>query len=319
MKTNRLFRGLFIFSLMFLAACGDDKEKEPEEPDYSSGEVSMIDGTHITAIGDVQYSYDNCGRCNKVSYQGEKLLSINYSNGTITIPSTTSIDLGAYKLSFTKEGYINSLTASFNGTVDGVKCVGDGVFNLSYNGDGLLQKITNTTKITATYQGESAKLNQTSDAAYTWSAGNLTKVVQTVNQTSVTPDGNESQNLNVDVEVQYGSQLNPFQQYTFGLGAYAMPSIFCYLSPVGLLGKGSKNLPTYAKVSGNVYNTSSSIEYTLNPNGSIATETLLGQTFRYSYEDVNVKSRAMTDASSQVIEKMLFDSFIRMGLRSLFK
>lgn len=313
MKIRNIAFAALCVGMLGMVSCSDDKENEP-----ANGSVSVIDGTRITSIGDVTYSYDEEGRCNRVRAYGEDVILIDYATGVMTLPEDGEVvDMGDYKVSFNKEGYIKTLKAEFSGNEDGVKFSAKGNIEVTYSGDGKVKEINGKVTAEASAGGQHAKMEQISTAKYTWSNGNITKVVQ-----EITATGDEiDMNHHIEVTLEYGDEKNPYQQHTFGVAAYSMPATFAFLAPVGLVGKGTENLPTYGEVTGYGSDNNSAIEYTLNENGSIATETFMNETFRYTYEGVGGVEDVLDSRSgkTQKTADLIFKTFFPKGIKSLIK
>ncbi len=261
-----------------LTSCKDD------EPG-NGGNAVIMDGTRLTSVGDIKISYDSEGRVYRFG-DDTGYVEIDYKNGLI-IPSGYNEDGVLFKVKFNGKGYISSLTQNWRYDDFDEWSEGIGTASFSYDGDGHLVKVTTTTSEDYSENGESGKYSEKSTIELTWRNGNLIHVAQNGTES----DGYE---WSEDYALGYNMQENKFRQMTWSQFSCIFEK-FSYMACVGMFGVGSELLPSRIEETDDGYSDTTDLRFTLNSNGTIASEKIDGYTYRYGYGDVAVV-RSASDA-----------------------
>ncbi len=228
----------------------------------------------------VKFIYEE-GRLKHIlsSGSGDKLdLAVSYSPFKVVDATGGYYGFQQCEGKLNSKGYITSFKATIRSRSTSTfteKCTA----KMKYDDDGHLVEINVVNRVDDWLEGVQY-LNADYDVKLTWSNGNLTKV--TGEQT------NSEYKSGRTAEITYGEQKNvtgSFPTYLAGCLGYTTPYAnvlpFSYMSMLGFLGKGPKNLPAilYKGDSADI------LEYELNEDGAIAVERLFdgGTTYRYSY------------------------------------
>ena len=261
-------------------ACGDDDDDDDAVNGGSgSGSGSSVaSGLRVTRVGEWSLDYDGSGR----------LISIddNYGFKTVINGNKMALDYKGVQvdfatLSFNGSGYISKIEMKLDEQYD----AGDQstVYNLSYNGDGQLAKVTATGKGNY-YDEDDGQVSYSGKATLTLSYSNGNLMTYTIKSEESGTRNGRSYNLitAIDADFTYGQQENKFWQLPYHvadeigvLGDFSGP-VAC----AGLLGKGSALLPTSYTVTetdndtGEVenYNDTYRLTFELNEDGTIKSE-----------------------------------------------
>jgi hypothetical protein len=279
-KTLRTISALALCVIIapVFTSCGDDDNDEP-----GNGAIVEIDGTRLTSMNNAAITYDRDGRLTRIA--SPYSISINYDEGTIT--TLDDYEEGALDVRFNGSGYISELSNSWDYTeIDGgdkYQYKGSGKMRFSYNREGNLIRIDcSNSEIEKDFSdGTTEKFSEEYTVSYKWENGNLVEVVES---------GKENEDGYVDnwtdsYVISYGNESNKFLQMPMNLSYIAFDeSGFQVLATAGLFGNGPVKLPNYISESDDEgYESGHSIDFTLNDNGSIASETGSYRPFYYGY------------------------------------
>ena len=228
---------------VFFTACSDDDEggSTPKQP------VETFQGKLVTRMGDMNMSYDEMGRCYRITDVYSEDVIIDYDEGTITYGGDDPVNV-----TFNAKGYITSLSASWNWRdeySDGYEtCKGSGKFTFSYDGDGRLVKCASTSSESGEYSedGEKYKYSEkaTSTGVYEWRNGNL---VTCDVEYSYNSDGDKgAETHHATIEYDDDGLVNEYGQHTWAIADYGLDinEYMEALSLVGMLGAAPAMLPT---------------------------------------------------------------------------
>lgn len=286
MKISNFLKISFL-SLSFMTVCtacpsdDDDDIIDPSIPENS--ETFDIDGTHLTQLDEYNYIYDNKGRvvsCYWI-YQGDALddpiLAIDYTNGKILLDDIVG------NVKFNSNGYISHIDGKYEYGEDynTYKDTGSESADFSYDGEGHITQITYSGKYKYGYNGHVETYIVSGKATFNWKNGNL---ISYKNETSETSDG-ETDRWTEEESWKYSSTLNKFKQYGRVYDEIDFMDDFNVLMYVGLIGKGSTNLPCE-------FEDGDPVTYTLNENGSIRYENLDGRISYYTYSPINTSAQS---------------------------
>ena len=300
------------------AACGDDDNDEGGSGTVEAQALVDNDGNQvrITSVGDVEFNYDKKGRLVSFGNDDETYV-INGS--TITAPGTSY----EYKLSTNSKGYITKMVISYNEKYDnGEYEKGSGTVSISYNGDGEITAVagTGTSEYKEVYQGEveTGSEKSTVSETFTWSNGNLKKIVSE-SKGSYIEDGEPGSYSSVDTYTfTYGKTANVCRQYPYYVGNNVLGEGAGLLALAGFFGVGTAYLPTgYTDAYTETYydekpysnSKSYTLTYTLNSNGTIDTEKRdNGKTIQYGYSDVTRAAMLANEVEAQLpaLKNMIF-------------
>lgn len=200
-------------------------------------------------------------------------------------------------LSFNSAGYVTkiSLTEEWNESSNDYGKWSKSM-SFSYDSDGHLTKASGSEKETAQYYGESETYSETLSGTFTWSAGNMTKLV-------INADENEDgyKYSCVDTYIyEYSDKANQHKQPLQAL-SWAYEDIDDYAGAlvfIGYFGVGTANLATSFEDT-LVFSDedeedveSKTMSYTTNSNGTIKTEKMNSTTYTYTYETLETRGEA---------------------------
>lgn len=304
---SSLVFGLMAVCAITLSACGDDDDDD----NGGGGSASSVDiplvkegGLLLTSISyqsgsssymDTYYIYyDAKLRPYKYSSNYEDLLIIDYDNSKMDMPDWSGAS--NLSLSFNSKGYITKVKGSWSFSDDGENFSGSLEWSASYDNNGHL------TEMTTNEEEKSDEYNDkgTSKMTLSWSDGNL--VSYKSESKWFDEDGELDESASSTGTFTYGTQLNKYKQY---------PAVISFddeggLFNMGLFGLGPNMLPTsYKEVYVEVYNgqnheyrSNSNSTFTLNDNGSIATEIWSGdngtEKYIYGYSDAKSVAKGIT-------------------------
>ena len=233
-------------------------------------------------------SYDDLNRLTQIT-KSSSVIKFDYEKGKVT--RTGNGEQWDFNVSFTPAGYISSISGKswYENSNHNYSWTLNSTVAYAYDAAGHITAITENGTETGVDYGEAYTYSGTMTTMFTWSDNNLVKVVQSGRDN----DGNSS---TVTYVISYGSQENKYMQ---------MPSIFvlCGIlnsetaytpmwALVGLSGAGTAKLPTSIEID-ETYVEDGEVEtdhytynlsYTLNQDGTIATEsnTLSGYGYQYT-------------------------------------
>lgn len=301
---NLLWATLAMVMCLFTACSDDDDDKIPQGPTITYA------GKLPSRIGNYSFVYDDNGRCIQIKSGSYVYGEIDYNKGLLITDDEEA------KVSFNSKGYITGISASWSYKEDGDSYKGSGKISFSYNGKGQLVSYSESSSESGKEDGESFSYKGTYKSVYTWQDGNLVKVVT---EEVDTEDGEVSE-AGSTCTIEYGDQKNELGQYTVGLSDVLDmedADIFAY---VGMLGKASSYFPVSYTEKWYERDTEQEHEgeyrremsYSLNSDGTVATERVGNETFSYSYimydEDNSLGRSAMFEGNSNV-KSLSFRSF----------
>lgn len=287
--------------LGMLAVCGACLFTSCSDSDGDGGSapktpVATFSGKLLAEAGPFQYMYDEYGRCYQIngSRNYEDNYYIDYDKGTIVIEGEEGEEA---RVSFNGKGYITGLSASWNYTDErGNGERGNGKVTFSYDGDGHVVSEVNSSSGTEIYDGEKISYTGSYNGTYTWKNNNLVKTV-------VKEVFNEDGDIEIDEDtytVEYGNEKNITGQITFAISAALNNDTFEPLAIIGMLGKGTANLPSVVSWTskqtngdGDIVHTwegSNGASYTLNSDGTVRSESYGYTTRNYTYVTIDAGS-----------------------------
>lgn len=294
----RFIKGLGIIAVasmtLSFAACGSDDDDPQPVPNVkptpgngdnednggnsgnggnnqANGDITSINGTHLTGVGAYRFYYDTNGRVASVYNGSNPDITFDYGTGKLCFHDVEDGDdeVQMFNVRFTSEGYIASFSGSWDEVDDGYHYVGSGTCTFSYNADGHIVKAVYEGNDTETGPDGTYNDYGKSTVTFTWTADNLVKAFE--QSYARDEDGEESwTNTNI---LTYGNTVNAFKQYSFGMGYLDFGEGTEILMCVGLFGKGPANLPNNLhRINEDNYTYDLTLRYDLNDTGTIATE-----------------------------------------------
>lgn len=289
-----------------LVSCGGDDDGDGGNSSALSPTIVDEQGSplRLTRAGDVYYYYDEQG----------KLVGVKGDDGTYTIDGT-NITISesdfeeTWKLSFNGKGMVTKFSVS------GVEDDDDGVYkfsgsaSVSYNGNNQI------TGISGSSSGKigSESIKSTFTAKYTWTNNNLTAVYSSAKNTGEYKGKKVTEEDIIDAKLEYGTQDNPLRQMPYDLYDEVIDLGVDFGAPLGWFGVGPATFPTKATIKHvdnyagdeDEYTYNCSPSYTLNDNGTIATERFYSGTRYYTYEGQEVSAEAKRMAQAVHVVKGL--------------
>lgn len=303
---SSLMFGLMAVCAMTLSACGDDDDDD----NGGGGSASSVDiplvkegGLLLTSISEQRGSsydmdtyyiyYDAKLRPYKYSSNYEDLLIIDYDKNKMDMPDWSGAS--NLSLSFNSKGYITKVKGSWSFSDDGENFSGSLEWSASYDNNGHL------TEMTTNEEEKSDEYNDkgTSKMTLSWSDGNL---VSYKSESKWFDEDGELDEYSSTGTFTYGTQLNKYKQYPAVISVDDVGGLF----NMGLFGLGPNMLPTsYKEVYVEEYNGqnhehsyNSNSTFTLNDNGSIATEIWSGDNgtakYVFGYSDAKTVAKGIT-------------------------
>lgn len=288
------------FCIGFTACSNDDDDDNGGKGGSSAAPTPELtdingNGVQLTSVGDIWFRYDENG----------KLSSFGDSDGGYYL------DGNSFTLTYkdVESGYLDGYyTSSYTAKV-------------TLNGSGLISKITYTeetkytdedfaskTSATVSYQynsdrqltgGSMSGSGEWSEDGYhvsytgtgsltnTWTNGNLIKSNQESRISGKVSGQSYNQTIAETYTYSYGDMANPIKQMPYLICDNLTGEELGMLGLIGLFGVGPVNLPTVYVVTeledGEEYSRTSALSYTLNDNGTIATESGGGYKLTYQY------------------------------------
>lgn len=259
-------------------SCNDD-----ENPDVPTLEP---DGTQIVSIGNYNFYYDSKDRVEKVmNLSTKEEVKIDYGDGTITFSGfDDETDNTPMDVDFNLKGYITGISGTWDyvDTEDGDRDKGGVRSTFSYDGDGHLISIKTETNGTETEDGYSSTYSGSETYDLTWQGGNLIKVTEN----DVYNEGSYTEKSVTEFDITYGTEVNKYNQTPWSLTeTFSGDGVLQALAAAGLFGKGTEQLPTRIdETEDGLSEGAWTVSFTLNANGSIATETFRSNTYKYKYQ-----------------------------------
>ena len=275
---NLLWATLAMVMCLF-AACSDDDDKMPQGP------VITYAGKLPSNVNGYIFTYDENGRCIQVKSGSYVLGEIDYDKGLLISDDEEA------EVKFTGEGYIKSIKSSWNEKDEYGSSKGSGEVYFSYKG-GQLTSCTISSSESGKDEDGSYSYKGTYKTTYTWKNGNLIKVES---EGSEIEDGEKWED-GYTCAIEYGDQKNELGQFSITQTRVLDMEDFQMLGLVGMLGKASAYFPvSYTEVDyekdseGNVDEdeSTSSMTYSLNQDGTIRTEKINNYSYPYSYVTVD--------------------------------
>lgn len=242
-----------------------DSGNDPVTPPAPSDKVL------VTRINDAVYTYDAQGRCTSMTSDGGDIsLTFDYTNMSVSIYGFT---VGSFTL--TPQGNFSTISFNFMGAKSGMK--------FEYNSDGYVVKISNNESDDDYYYE--------SENTFYWDNNLLTKLVTV----GIEKDYDGEIKINDVFTLNYSQQENKTNQWTL-----AMFDSDFDLAVTGMFGNAPALLPSSAKWDSDP---EFSVSYTLNPDGSIKTETFKGTTYNYYYAS-GASAAPAKDRFSKLIHRL---------------
>lgn len=292
------------------ASCGEDDEVSPsggQSQSAASSEIVTTNGEKIllTGIdGDSYYekqtfTYDEQGRPKIVMEESDYGYVFSYNPFKVSFYDEDNSEEEDYEerieATLNSRGYISSVSIEEKDEdEEGFDDIYKETVLLDYDSEGHLVKATGKWTETEYEDGKKHTESGTDLITFTWENGNLVRIEYKYEEEY----DNEYQE---DIyEITYGDQKNQYNQYTCGIANEFMGAI----SLVGMTGKGTAYLPisikeTYKEAYDDEVYEETYLEkysYTLNSNGTIATETCkhwyndssygYSDTYNYTYSTV---------------------------------
>lgn len=219
-----------------------------EEPTAPVEPPVQDKGVKVASINDIQFKYDSQGRCTSIVYTDEDVdYSFDYSSG---IFSCMGFPVGKFTL--TGSGYLQTLEINFLGAWSKM--------TMEYTPEGRLALVI------ADSIDEDGPYSLTDHI--TWKDGLLTQVQEWQKD----EDGEEEYLLNFT----YSDKENSLGQFTLGM----MNEGDLPLQVTGLFGKAPVKFPSSSKWDSDPVQ---KISYSFNSDGTVATETVGGYDYNYTY------------------------------------
>lgn len=271
-------------------SCEKDDNDDPDKPENpSTGGDSNdeknpgedVEGTpRIKFInGGIYVKYDDKGRVASVGYGvSDELFKIDYNSGKIILADRNNDGKsdGEYNVRFNADGFITSMTTTWDYDDEGDRKTGTGDMTFSYNGRKLVKTESNTDSSTE-YEGKKDTTSKKLEETVKWEGDKITEVVRKTTTIRNDEDPSESESVR---KFGYGSLKNKYRQWTVTM-AYSIidSSWMSVLALTGYFGDGPSILPDSCEV----YGERAAIEYVLNADGTIASENIDGTTYTLTY------------------------------------
>lgn len=293
MKINHLWRISAVLVVgMVMVSCWDEYDPDPNKNTSGGGEkkqsgniVPAITGTDGVAYqllrfdGDTNYpwyEYDEKGNLVRLG-DGDFVLDV--SGKTVKTKDRTDEDYThTYQVTTNNKGYITGTSLNVNIVDSDGSETYSGKATFTYNNKDQFIGYEWSVSGFYTEDGEKVPISASVKKTFIWENDNLVKT----EWTEAASEYGETYTERGSSTITYGSQVNPCRQVPasfiriFGDGWWEG---FWHLAPLGLFGVGPANLPNY--VNGNP------VSYTLNTNGTIATENSLRYVYNAATEEVS--------------------------------
>ena len=300
-KTFRIVGASLLCALVpAMVSCGGDDD-EPNGPSATPGGINNgtpeVEGLYLTSINNIDINYDSNGRVSGFNDSYDKV-TIDYSKGVINF-SEDGEDI-EMKVKFNGNGYISSLSESWEYRDEDEYAKGNGSASASYDKDGHLTKISS--KSSETYRDEDGNGSYSGEETWTfsWQNGNLVSATYTASEKE---DG-VTYTENEEFTLKYGNEQNPFKQVSYGVYEKLLDiSEWSIFGCAGLLGVGTSSLPesmsmTYSPNGSSTSTHNYTISFTKNSNGTLHTEQIGSESYTYGYKNLGVRSASDGQALS---------------------
>ena len=321
-----------------LTACGGDDDEGPGGVPSVSASTTPTptitdqngNSLRLLQVGDASFSYDSNGRLTSVVTEDETY-TISGSSFVLSYSDSEGSETGKYDMNIQLNG--DGLISKISFTGEWKESGGDwekssGYMEYGYNGAKQLTNMSGsgTGQFHDVYHedGQEVADDGWSKGSYsqvnTWTNNNLVSTSWKSEYNGVEDGVNYSGSDSENATFTYGSESNPLKQYSYYVATEASRSdVLCVLAMVGLHGVGPANLPTslssswteiengygeepYKHTGSETYQ----LKYTLNSNGTIATEgraynNSTYYTLNYSYDT----TRSMLEQNAGKIVKMV--------------
>lgn len=290
-KLSKLF-GMTMAGLLMagMTACKDDNEYN--EPEGGNSPIEST-GMQLYSVGNINFSYDNKGRCIGFNKPHINYNQINWEKGEI-MDSDAEGD-GAIKFKVNGNGYFSEMWQDWDYIDDYDDYYkGSGKMTFSYDKQGHLSKIYVTMKESGTEEGEKFNWSGTSEVSMTWKNGNL---VRTHFKVTEIEDG-EKDVYEEEETVEYGQDENKFGQYCYSLVDNCLGFDYEDFALVGLFGKGTAQFPVEVTVKESDYDypQTFSVDITTDEEGLISRELTSNGTYYYNYQTPSTSEKIIRKA-----------------------
>ncbi len=268
MTTPKILTAFVVAAVIAPVMGSCSKDDAPDGPNSSL--VSDIDGTRVTTIGNTEIKYDDNGRAYRfIDSYGYEIM-IDYSNKKLCFSDSDYDESDDMDIKFNGDGFITELSSSWNEKDEGYEYKGSGKITFSYDKNDCLTKMyfksSETEKDLS--DNSTSQYSEESTLTFNWNNGNLTSM----NCNEIEIEDGDRDTYNFSTTVDYGSVANKFRQFPMSL-LYVVGGDYDLLFAVGLMGNGPVNLPERITISEEGEGSYPyDIDFTLNDNGSIASE-----------------------------------------------
>lgn len=269
-----------------LTACGDDdNDDDADYNDANSGSVITDNSGNkllVSRVGGTSFAYNSRG------------FLTSFNNGSIDW-NTMKFNAGdeIYDMEINAAGYITELDMRYSESGDGWSAKGGEEWDFRYNGNGELVSISVKHSESGVDDGEAFTSSGSVSATLNWNNGVLT----TLRASGKGSDEGDpyTETMNFDFTYAANALDNKTRQYTVATAPVLLEEDFAIAALGGVFGKGSAKLPAtgketrtenYAGEESESWEYNYNFAFTLNSNGTVATEEWSGEqsgTFNYSY------------------------------------
>lgn len=206
--------------------------------DDRHGNSELPDGYRISSVGDYRYYYEN-GQLSQIYLSGSY---IDFSTKGITIED--EYDDEVMKISFNGNGLVSKITFTSGGGSDNWSSSES--ISFSYNSNNQISSYSGSWKESGTDEGESYSESGSGSGTFTYSGQIIKKVVQKSSYSGKEDgekySGSETYTYTFDFDAEYDNiygQWTPYMTYVL-----AEDGIFRALAYAGCLGRATSMLPT---------------------------------------------------------------------------
>ncbi len=311
MKTIKILSLVAVALPMAFISCSDDDDNN-SAPSADSSVITTTEGNKLlltsvvngsSRYDGVWFQYDDLGRCTYANLWGDLFFNMSYDPYEVTMDLDEEGDDITLSMSFNGNGYLSkyTLTDDWTETYYGNEDSGSDkeTVSLSYNSNGQLTSVSLSYSGNEVYDGERDSYSGSGSATFTWENGNLVKIVDKITEKEYGYTYTYTQTSTFG----YSGTVNKYRQYT--MIAIAGDEEGCLADIIdfgfiGYLGVGPTYLPTSLEIiyedndDGDVYSYKDtySSSYTLNDDGTVATEKHNNSTYTYTYSNVGEDTRA---------------------------
>lgn len=284
MKSTKILTAFVVAAAIAPVMGSCSKDDAPDRP--NSSQVSDMDGTRVTSVGNTQIRYDEKGRAYRFRDSYGYEIEIDYSKNKITASYNGEYDPEQQMdVKFNGKGFITEMSSSWSEKDDEYEYKGSGKITFSYDKNDCLTSIK--TKMSETEKDLSDKstshYSEESTQKFNWSKGNIVSI----NYDETEVEDGDKDTYRTDMEIQYSFDENKFRQFPMSL-LYESDGDYDVFFAVGLMGNGPADLPEQMTINEDGEGTRTlSINFDLNDNGSINTEYFGNYTsYAYGYTDI---------------------------------